>query len=367
MAQIALSMILRNSSCHWTKYYIMQKKKIFIYGKHGKRTPFAYPEYRQKFLHYFEYVDHPEQAEYLITGFSFDFHDNVEEVFSLLKSNQALKLVVFSEEPLWDTLWSGDFQKPKGQIKSKVDGEEVRLDYHVLNHFTSNIFEFENIPYFITTSNDYYVRYANLFSRNAKLNAIDFKKIWKCAHVRYAFFAEKRVEKTYNASHNNGSITGLSIYRSLLAMQLELDGAIRKGVGWGDGLKRQALPDWHLDKLATLDGQSFIVSALENTHFSNYITEKLFDAFAAKAIPLYYAHPNHDVFRLAEEGSFINLAGLSVEESLEKIDSFAINKEFTDKYLSSQVRLAKLFSDTKLYHDERNRVVLETIKAFSEF
>ena len=344
----------------------MNKKKIFIYGKHGNRTPFSYHEYRHLFLPYFDYVDQPEKAEYLIAGINSDFRENAKYVDKLLKSNPSLKLVVFSEEPLWDTLWSGDFQQPQGTIKCNINEEEIFLDYHVLNHVTSTIFEFESIPYFITTSNDYYIRYANLFSRNAKLNAMDFRHIWKYAQVRYAFFAAKRLKENFNVSFKNGSIVGLSQYRSLIASQLKQDGVTREGQGWNKGLKRQALADWHLDKLASLDNQSFIVSALENTHLSNYITEKLFDAFAVKAIPLYYAQSDHDVFRLAEEGSFINLAGLSVDDTLEKINSFTITKDFMDKYLYSQMRLSKLFLDSAIYLNERKRVVRETINAFSK-
>lgn len=344
----------------------MRKKKIFIYGKHGKRTPFSYPEYREKFSHYFEYVDAPEQAEYLIVGYNSDLKNNIEYLSNLVRSSKGLKLIVFSEEPLWDTLWSGNFQEKHGQIKCVINEEELQLEYFVINHVTSKVFQFENIPYFLTTSNDYYLRYNNLFSRNAKLKTTDFENIWEQAQIKYAFFAEKRFNKTYEASYNNGSILGLSKYRTLVASKINSSNMIKKGQGWDSKPKRQVLPDWHLDKLATLNGHSFIVSALENTHLSNYITEKPFDAFAVKAIPLYYAHPKHDIFRLVEEGSFINLSGLSVEESLEKMNEFRVNHEFTDRYLSSQVNLSKLFSDPKIYLNERNRIVDETVKIFSE-
>lgn len=345
----------------------MHKKKIFIYGKHGNRIPFSYAVYRQYFLHHFEYVDQPEKAEYLIVGFTADLRDNIKYLYNLVNSCRGLKLVVFSEEPLWDTLWSGGFHENQGYIRGKVNDEDIQLDYYILNHFTSKIFDFEYIPYFITTSNDYFVRYSNIFSRNAKLKMKDFMDIWQRAHIRYAFFAEKRLEQTYVANHNNGTILGLSQYRTQIAMQMELDSVMIKGEGWNRTLKRQSLPDWHLDKLTTLDGQSYMVSALENTHCSNYITEKLFDAFAVKSIPLYYAQTNHAVFRLVDKNSFINLAGLSVEESFEKIVNFKIDSIFSDAYLETQIGLNKLFSDPNIYLNERKRVVYETVKAFSKF
>lgn len=344
----------------------MSKKTIFIYGKHGNRTPFSYPEYKQLFLEYFDYVDTPEEAEYLIVGFSIDLQENAKYIDTLLKTNPLLKLIVFSEEPLWDTLWSGDFQKPQGTLNRKVDNEEICLNYHILNHVTSDIFEFKNIPYFITTSNDYYLRYANLFSRNAKLTGSDFKNTWEHAQVRYAFFAAKRLKENFNVSFRNDSIVGLSRYRSLIASQLNQDGILREGEGWNENVKRQALADWHLDKLASLDNRSFIVSALENTHLSSYITEKLFDAFSVQSIPLYYAHADHDVFRLVAQDSFINLASLSTNDALDKINNFTLNEEFITKYLSTQAQLAKLFSDPMTYLNERKHVVKKTVKAFSK-
>lgn len=344
----------------------MKKKKIYLYGRHNNRMPFSYSGYRSLFQKYFDFVDQPESADYLISGFSIDFRDNAEEVRRLLNANPGLRLVVVSEEPLWDTLWSGEFQQPKTSVKTEVGEQQVELEYHVLNHVTSRIYEFENIPYFITTSDDFYVRYANLFSRNAKAEAVDFERNWKNAQVRYAFYAARRVGENYNVSFRGGSIEGLNRYRSLVAEGLTAEGVLREGQGWGIEQPRQALPDWHLDKLAALDRRAFVVSGLENTHLPSYVSEKLFDAFAVQAIPLYYAKPGHGALRLVDEGSFINLAGLTVEEALQEIDTFAFDKTFVDKYRSSQDRLAKLFRSPNIYLNERKRVVHETVKAFSE-
>ena len=344
----------------------MNKKKIYVYGRHGKRTPFAYYEYRQHFMKYFDYVDKPEEAEYLVCGFRQDLIDNSQDIHDLLKINPSMQFVVFSEEPLWDTMWSGEFQKPQAQIKYKIGKQEFQLDYHVLNHVTSNIFEFENIPYFITTSDDYQVRYASLFLRNAKMDKKHFVKNWEDAQTRYAFYAAKRTGEQYDVSYKENTILGLNRYRSLIAEGLILENVKREGEGWGTDQKRQVLPDWHLDKLVSLDRQSFIVSALENTHLSSYVSEKIFDSFAIQATPLYYAQPSHDVFRLVEDGSFVNLAGLSTEEAIKKIETFVPNGEFIDKYQHSQQRLAELFSDAKIYLNERKRVVHETINTFSK-
>lgn len=341
------------------------KKKIHVYGRHGNRTPFAYPEYRKLFSKHFDYVGDARRADYLVVGFNIDFRDNAPEVQRLKKENPSLRLVVFSEEPLWDTMWSGDFQKPDGSIKVKIESQEDRFDYHVLNHVTSRIFDFENVPYFITTSDDYYVRYASLFARNAAASSLDFKRFWQSARIRHAFYAARRVGTNFDVRFNNGAIMGLNSYRSLVAEGLQGEAVLREGQGWKEVQQRQALPDWHLDKLAALDRRSYVVSGLENTHLSTYVSEKIFDAFAVLGIPLYYAQPNHGALRLVEDGSFINLTGMSVQQSIDRINSFEPDDPFVDRYRATQARLAKLFATPKFYLAERNRVVSETVDAFS--
>lgn len=341
-------------------------KKIHIYGRHGNRTPFAYAEYRQLFIRHFEYVDKPEQADYMVAGFNIDFRDNAPEIQRLINANPALQLVVFSEEPLWDTLHSGDFQNLKTAVKANVGEHEYMLNYHVVNHVTSHVYDFEHVPYFITTSNDYYVRYANMFARNIKLSSDDFVKNWQAARTRYAFYAARRVGANFDVQYQNGAIIGLNAYRSLIADGIQGDSVLREGEGWGSAIRRQALADWHLDKLAALDRQSCVVSALENTHLSSYVSEKLFDAFAVQAIPLYYAHPDHRVFRLVENGSFVNLARLSLERALDRINSFVWDEAFIERYRATQAQLAKLFANPTKYISERKRVVSETVAAFSK-
>lgn len=340
----------------------MKLKKVFIYGKHGKRTPFSYAEYRNLFSHYFEFVDSPIRADYLVVGFCKDLTDGALEISGFMQANPNLKLVVFSEEPLWDTLWDRNFTKQFGIVK--VGGEEVI--YHVVNHLTSKIYDFECIPYFITTNNNFFLRYANMFKRNTLLNKADYKSKWHSALLKYAFYAEKRIDSSFDVSYENNTVVGLNSYRSQIAASLLPEGATCVGQGWGDAPRRQALPDWHLDKLAALDGQAFIVSGIENTHINNYISEKIFDAFAAQSVPLYFAQPEHGIYRIINEGSFINLAGLGVKEALNKIRSFSVNDVFLENYLVAQEKLYKLFSSPDNYLNERNRVVGETVKAFAK-
>ena len=173
-----------------------------------------------------------------------------------------------------------------------------------LNHFTTKIFDFEKIPYFLTTSDDYFARYSFLFTRNCALKADELKALWANAPIRVAFYAEFRDEVHFDTHFPEQDVLGLSRYRTMVAKAMTGDGVIRVGKGWGTKIVRQLLPDWHLDKLAALDRNCFIVSGIDNTHQWNYISEKIFDAFAVLAVPIYFGSRTHGVMRIVPAGVF---------------------------------------------------------------
>ena len=109
-------------------------------------------------------------------------------------------------------------------------------------------------------------------------------------------------------------------------------GTLREGQGWRPGAKRQALPDWHLDKIAALDMRCKVVSAYENTHQNAYISEKIFDAFVTGGVPTYYAGPNHRVHDLVPEAAMINTYGLSAKEAAAKIAGFTPDLAFAEAW-----------------------------------
>ena len=213
-----------------------------------------------------------------------------------------------------------------------------------LNHSTTRIFDFEKIPYFLTTSDDYFARYSFLFTRNCTLKAEELKSLWANATIRVAFYAEYRDEDRFDVDFPEHDVRGLCRYRTMVAKTAKGDGILRVGKGWGSKIVRQLLPDWHLDKLAALDRHSFIVSGIDNTHQWNYISEKIFDAFAVLAVPLYFGSRTHGVMRIVPAESFINVYGLTVEQAVEKIRSFKPDKNFIDQYCEAQSMLAETFS-----------------------
>lgn len=141
---------------------------------------------------------------------------------------------------------------------------------------------------------------------------------------------------------------------------------VRVGLGWGSSNRRQSLPDWHLDKLTALNHRALFISAIENTHQVNYITEKLFDALACGGIPLYWASDEHRSNKFVESGAYVNLYGLSVDDACSLMNDFSATMEFAESYQESQKRLADLFCNSEILQTERMRFVGRLFNALSE-
>ena len=334
--------------------------KIFLSGRRSIRNPFSYPEYRKLFEKKFAYMQQPEDADFLIFSCLMDIRDSEDEVGRILTIRPDIQLVILSEEPLWDTVYSDNFLSKK--IKISAGAHDYPCTF--LNHATTRIFDFEKIPYFLTTSDDYFARYSFLFNRNSVLKGAEIKSVWMNAPINVAFYAEYRDEVRFDAHFPEQDVRGLSRYRTMVARAVKDDGVIRIGKGWGTKIVRQKLPDWHLDKLAALNRKCLIMSGMENTHQRFYITEKIFDSFAVLAVPLYWGGQKHEVMRIVPASSFINLHNFSIHQAADKICSFRPDKNFLDQYREAQYMLAEKFSQPMFLVKERLRVVSEIISEF---
>lgn len=326
-------------------------------GRNIGRSPLGYNPYHELFSNRLQLVEKPGLAEVLVFAAS----KNIIEAYKHSEDKNFLDkpLAVLSEEPLWDTTWGFEFDAPIAQIQSA--GQD--FEYAVLNHLTTDIFKFDKIPYFVTTEDKYAVRYASLFRRNVEMSPQQLLEHWRAAPIRQAYFAEKRTGELYDFLRPELDLYGYCGYRTRLAEAAPDDRVLRIGQGWSDTTRRQELPDWHLDKLATLDRRTFICSALENTHLPDYITEKPFDAFAALAIPVYAASPSHRITEILPEGSFINVFGLEAKDAARQLARFEPDIEFAECYLEAQQRLAALFGNVDTLWSERRRVVDKTVAA----
>jgi len=319
--------------------------RIYLMGRHANRTPFSYAVYRKILERFFTYVEDPAQADVIILGYVVDIDKNISTLEEVKKKNPSCRIVVVSEEPLWDTTNSGDFwERHNTHIVGRYD-----FKYSVINHHTSHIYDFDRLPYFITTDDKFYLRYSQAFSKNARMTPKDLLQTWKAASIRYAFFAEKReLSKKYSVSWPDINTWGLSVYRTDVAKGMPNKETMRVGAGWSSAVTRQQLPDWHLDKLTTLRGRSMIVSALENTNQRNYISEKIFDAYAVGGIPLYWAAPGHRVDEIVPPESYLNLFDLDPEAAVKKVISVVPDLAKAEAHLAAQASLAQRFQ----YYDD---------------
>ncbi|MBZ9610350.1 hypothetical protein [Rheinheimera maricola] len=346
----------------------MNKIKVYLLpGKHAQRTPFAYPDYRPFFIPYFDFVTEPLAADFIVASYFVDLRSEAAQLLAWQKARPALKLVVFSEEPLWDSLWYEDFIKPTGQFSVKINGVNHTLKYDFLNHATTDIFNFVQLPYFITTENHYIQRYAKLLAGNLQLTAQQLLTLWQNVRYRHAFMAEKRTEAKYHKVNQSGELLGLSVYRSELAAQfLSHRTASVQGRGWHSDTARQALPDWHLDKLTSLHGNVMLMSAIENTVLGNYITEKPFDAFAINAIPITYAGPDSRLYDVINknEDAVVNIFGMSVDEATQALRELEPTVDSAERYQAAQQAVLQKVQSFPLLIAERERVAFSSFFAF---
>lgn len=321
-------------------------------GRHAHRTPLSYQPIRRLLSDAWHEVADPSKADVIITGFNIDLRENADTLAPLMQRLRPPRLLVLSEEPLWDITWSGPFTGRHAQVKLK----SVSADYVFAGHETSDAFAFERIPYFVLTSDSYAARYANLMGRFADVTADQMLTRWREAAVPAAYYMEKREGEAYAKAFLDRDVVGLSGYRTEVAKYCMAPGTVRVGKGWSSEARRQDLPDWHMDKLARLDGRTRLLSAFENVHQRHYISEKIFDAFAVGALPAYWASPDHRVHELVEPGAMVNCHELSAQDAAARIAAFEPDIEVAKAWLSTCVRLAGLFGDLGALAAERRRV-----------
>ena len=156
---------------------------------------------------------------------------------------------------------------------------------------------------------------------------------------------------------------GLSVYRTKVAEAVSGPGVLRVGKGWDAGRPRQLLVDWHLDKLARLSGGTRLLGAYENVDQAEYISEKIFDAFAVGAMPLYHAGPTHRIAELVPDEARIDTAGLSIEDAAARIDDLTLETGHAAAWLDTCRGLFRLFGDLPAIRAERRRVADAAVRA----
>ncbi|MEO8243517.1 MAG: glycosyltransferase family 10 [bacterium] len=325
--------------------------RILLFGDFWNRQPLAYAPIRDRLADRIVFVEDAADAQIALFSHSHDLTRHGRALSRLVALHPDLRPVLLSEEPFWDSCWSAD---PFASYRMAQDGL-VRFGYAVVNHFTSDVFDTERIPYFLLTDPRYVAQLSPLFDRNAGLGVDDWVRRWQAPQWDAVFMAERRQGPRHAPVFADREVWGLSVLRSRIARTCEGASILRAGKGWEDEPGRGELDDWHLDKLTRLAGTCRYVSAIENTHQANYVTEKIFDAFAVGAVPLYIATRSHRVGRYVGSDAWVNLRDrLPLEgAAFQPFDAgAAVGADLAGGYTVVQAQLARLFADGAVVEDE---------------
>lgn len=338
--------------------------RIYVTGRHAHRMPLSYPALRPLFDGHITRVDRAEEADLYVFAHVLDIQEAPREMVEDWRRRRR-PVVLLSEEPFWDTIWGG---QPLAR-KVYVDTDFGSVPVHQLNHHTSDIYRFERLPYYLLTNHRFANAYACRFARNAAWSVQDWQDRLAASPLDVGFMFERRPEPYHGVRWPAGDIEGLCAWRTELAEGCQQGRIARWGQSWQGGISRfDLVTDWHLDKLVRLDGQSRLLGALENTHQPDYITEKLFDAFACGSVPLYYAGPGHRVHDLdLPPEAWINLHGLTPVAAAAHIAAHRQTADTARALQSASARLAQLFNDTGLWIKERQRLGHQVRQALAAF
>lgn len=328
--------------------------RVHFLGPRGQRTPLAYAPMRRLATGRIVEAETPDSADLILTGWNRDIEDNRALLRDCLAARPGLRIAVISEEPLWDSLWSGGLDGRDRVLDA--GGSELR--YRFLNHVNSTIFDFDRIPFFLLTADGFAARYGALIADAAARGPQALLAQWLAAPVPVAFVAERRDTEEYDRSFPAQGVHALSRHRSRIAALTPGEAVLRLGQGWpGAGPRRQSLPDWHLDKLARLHGRVRVLGAQENTLHPAYITEKPFDAFAIGALPAVIAGPGHRLHDLIDPGAMIDTHGCPPDLAAARIAAFHPDPATAGAWCDTAARLAALFRDSAALAAERRRIV----------
>lgn len=329
------------------------KPRVFLAGPHANRCPLNYPALAPLWEGEIGFATTPKDADLVI----FTHPKDVEDAGPELAKAQA-NFALFSEEPFWDSLFSPD---PCAETVTLPMAHFGMRPMRQINHHTSEVYNFDFIPYYVLTHPRFIAAYQRLFDRNAKVSAADWKTQFAARDTFAAYMAERRTETFHDLEIPQGGITGLCAWRTRLA-EATRGNVQRLGASWQGGRSRFQIGDWHRDKLAQLDGQSKLISAIENTHQPTYISEKFFDAYACAARPIYVGEAHHLVHKLGLPAlSWVNLAGQTSTAAAQTLADLKWSDGFYAAFAEAQKTLCALFHDEGKVAAEQRRLQSEVI------
>lgn len=320
-------------------------------GGFQNRSPLAYPPFRNRLASEVAVVDRAEEADLLVISHPMDLDLFGSDLALMLARHRRLRLVLLSEEPFWETAWGRDPFR-RDLVAGSLHGP---VACRVVSHQTSRLYHSHHLPYFLLTDPRYLAHYRPLFDRNAGRSVAGWLAHFRSAELDAAFMGERRLAPRDRVGFPAQDVWGLSWYRTRFAERCRKGRVLRAGKGWGDAPPRQSLPDWHADKLAQLDGRCRYLGAFENTHQTDYVSEKIYDAFAVGAVPLYFASPGHGVHDLVGTGGWLNF--YAIPPRAPAFDARRpVSLPEAEAYARTQERLARLIADPACAGEDLDRI-----------
>jgi hypothetical protein len=293
--------------------------------KHSHRTPLAY---RDVALHFkrLRYLELPSSIA--ITGSPGDH-------------SRGKNSLCISEEPWWDLRTTGGCYD--GGTTGYFDG----------------LYDDLPIPYYLAINPLILDRITLRLQQLAEIGADGILQHLQQAKSQYLGIFEFRLgEEKVGALHPSlpkdwdvRPLGGLRTKIGILTQARRL--GTNYGKGWGQrgftGLRRKISVDWHLDKLSLITQTApRLGMAMENVHQQSYISEKPFDMLCSGVVPITYASPNHTLHRFLEPGSHLNVYGLKIGDTLDRIQQFTPDSSVAASIHKTATKLAKLFSSSSV-------------------
>jgi hypothetical protein len=278
--------------------------KYYLYGPHSEVSVLSYTTYEPVVSRYLTQTKDPAEADLFVVSYGWDMKELAKEFLDIYCDGKPV--VILCEEPIWDTICQGHNLYDYTLKHQPITIQDTQLDVTLLNHCTSDIFEYDTIPHFITTNKyilDHYLkRSVSSIEFTSELTQCDQ---WSNRKVDVAGLFGN-IDNDFHRYDVNYQVRSMSKFRTDLAKHFISSKYVTDFAGqdWpvnlvGDSIYNKysrAHGTWHEDKLDWLQDRSRFAFALENSVVDNYVTEKIFDVISTNTIPIYYLPEDNNMY-----------------------------------------------------------------------
>ena len=335
------------------------KIKYFSFGAKTSVSMFSYEPYLIFLKKYFERTFDQKKADIVIVSFINDIFENLEDFLEILRFHDK-KIFLLSEEPLWDALSKEYVSNPKSN-KVKIDFVSLKFELNSINYMNSDIFDFDDIPYFITTNRKYIFNYLDALKSLYLMNDKELLYMWSQKKYNFCSIGSNRSSNSVFEFRESDVIPILSKKRSILSKEIRevLGNSFISGEGWewtDESQHKFHSKDlnstiysskdsclWHHQKLSFSKKYSKFLMSAENSICQNYITEKFFDGLTSLSIPIFFSKKNEESYNKIKGVDLSGFNGPNCEikdyilESIDHEEAILHNLAYAKKVFSKNV------------------------------